>query len=188
MACSEDGRLANKIQKVSSLLVEHPAVSKIKEPTDPRTKSKNRSEDRPLQERNKNKAKTKPKPGRLRKRRLQNLLLEGWGQACDPLPLEVDVDLDAIGDFDEGYAAVHAVLFAVEGHSADDGSRRGPFAGVFDLQCLLFGDAANGEVAVDFETGGTGLANLGRAKGDVRILLGVEEILALQLAVFHAAA
>src|SRR6201981_2550151 len=68
MACSEDGRLANKIQKVSSLLVEHPAVSKIKEPTDPRTKSKNRSEDRPLQERNKNKAKTKPKPGRLRKR------------------------------------------------------------------------------------------------------------------------
>ena len=39
-----------------------------------------------------------------------SVLLESWGQDGDTLPLEVDVDLDAVGD--PGNAAVHAVLFA----------------------------------------------------------------------------
>ena len=48
------------------------------------------------------------------------LLLEYWRGSADPLPFQADIYLDTIGDLDEGNGAVHAVVFAVEGHCAID--------------------------------------------------------------------
>src|SRR6266480_4264269 len=44
------------------------------------------------------------------------LLLEYQRRSAYSLPFEVDCHLDAISDFDERNAAVHAVVLAVEGH------------------------------------------------------------------------
>jgi hypothetical protein len=44
------------------------------------------------------------------------LLLKDYRRAADSLRLEGDGYLDAVGDLDEGNAAVHPVVFAVEGH------------------------------------------------------------------------
>ena len=44
------------------------------------------------------------------------LLLKGQGRPADSLPLEVDAHLDAVGDPDEGNAAVHPVFLTVESH------------------------------------------------------------------------
>ena len=48
------------------------------------------------------------------------LLLKNRGRAADPLPLQVDVYFHSVGDLDEGYALVHAVVFTVEGHRSSD--------------------------------------------------------------------
>ncbi len=48
------------------------------------------------------------------------LLLKDRGRAADPLPLQVDVYFHSVGDLDEGYALVHAVVFTVEGHRSSD--------------------------------------------------------------------
>jgi hypothetical protein len=43
------------------------------------------------------------------------LLEQEWG-AADPLGFEVERDLNAVGNADEWYTAIHAKLFAIEGH------------------------------------------------------------------------
>jgi hypothetical protein len=48
------------------------------------------------------------------------LLLKNRGRAADPLPLQVDVYFHSVGDLDEGYALVHAVVFTVDGHRSSD--------------------------------------------------------------------
>jgi hypothetical protein len=44
-------------------------------------------------------------------------------RATDSAIREVDVDVDAVGDLNEGNTAVHPVLFPVESHIADDLAR-----------------------------------------------------------------
>jgi hypothetical protein len=48
------------------------------------------------------------------------LLFEHQRRPADSLPLEVDSHLDAVGDPDEGNAAVHAVVLTVESHCPFD--------------------------------------------------------------------
>ena len=48
------------------------------------------------------------------------LLLENWRSSADPLPFQRDIYFNTVGDLDEGNAPVHAVVFAIEGHSAVD--------------------------------------------------------------------
>ncbi|HLY40274.1 MAG TPA: hypothetical protein VKR52_03630, partial [Terracidiphilus sp.] len=48
------------------------------------------------------------------------LLFEDEGRAADLFGFEGDGDFDVVGDFDEGDAAVHAVIFAIENHFAVD--------------------------------------------------------------------
>ncbi len=47
---------------------------------------------------------------------LRRLLLKDYRRPADSLPLEGDIHFDTVGDLDEGNAAVHSVLLAVEGH------------------------------------------------------------------------
>jgi hypothetical protein len=51
------------------------------------------------------------------------LLLENWRSSADPLPFQRDIYFNTVGDLDEGNAPVHAVVFAIEGHSAVDAPR-----------------------------------------------------------------
>jgi hypothetical protein len=48
------------------------------------------------------------------------LLFKYQRWSADALAFQVDVHLDAIGDLNEGNAAVHSVILAVEGHSSCD--------------------------------------------------------------------
>ena len=66
------------------------------------------------------------------------LLFEDEGRAFYFFGFEGDCNLDVVGDFDEGDAAVHAVVFAIENHFAVDafeacgvgGKRHGEFFGI----------------------------------------------------------
>ena len=49
-------------------------------------------------------------------RRDWSLLLKDQGRPADSLSLEGDSHLDAVGDLNEGNAAVHPVILTVEGH------------------------------------------------------------------------
>jgi hypothetical protein len=60
------------------------------------------------------------------KRCLRWLLLQVDGRPANALAIEVDGDLYAVCDFDEGDAAVHAVLLAVEGHGTGNRARAIP--------------------------------------------------------------
>jgi len=51
------------------------------------------------------------------------LLLKEQRRSADPLHLEVNCDLHAVGNPDEGNAAVHAEFFAIERHCSLDFSR-----------------------------------------------------------------
>jgi hypothetical protein len=58
----------------------------------------------------------------------RQLWLKGdWGSA-DPLGLEVDSYLDAVGNLDERDATIHPVLLTVEGHHPFDRARASPLA------------------------------------------------------------
>jgi len=117
----------------------------------------------------------------------RGLLFVDEAGAAGLVYFEVDVDFDAVGDFDERDAAVDAVVFAIEGHGSLDGALAGPLA--FDRQFEGFGlgDASYGEVAGDVEGVGAGLHDLGRAKGDQRVLFDVKEVFALEFFVLDAA-
>jgi hypothetical protein len=119
---------------------------------------------------------------------LEQLLLEDEVGAADQDALEVDGDFDAVGDFDQGDAFVHAVVLAVEGHGPFDGAFAGALAFDGELEGLGLRDAADGEIADDVEGCGAGLDDLGGVEGDERILIDVEEVFALELGVLHAAA
>jgi hypothetical protein len=56
------------------------------------------------------------------------LLLEVDRGPADALPFEVDAYLNTVGNLDERNAAIHAVLFSVEGHCSIDCSRTCPLA------------------------------------------------------------
>jgi hypothetical protein len=116
------------------------------------------------------------------------LLLILHGRATDSRSREIDRDLNAVGDFDERDAAVHPVFLAVKGHGSGDGAVARASAGYREKQLLGLGDSADGEVAIDLKGGRAGLYDLGRFEGDLGIVLGVEEVLALQLVVLHSAA
>src|SRR6266436_5474770 len=65
-------------------------------------------------------------------RRCRGLLFVDEAGAAGLVYFQVDVDFDAVGDLDEGDAAVDTVVFAIEGHGALDGALAGPLA--FDRQ------------------------------------------------------
>src|SRR5271169_4839615 len=115
----------------------------------------------------------------------KKLLFVDEAGAADLVGDEVDVDFDAVGDFDEGNAFVHGVVFAVEGHGADNDAVASAFAGDGEEELFGFGNAADGEVAVDLEGVGAGLHEFVGEKGDVGILIGEKEVLALQFAVLQ---
>ena len=58
------------------------------------------------------------------------LFLKNQGRTADALHLEVDTHLDAVGDLDEGNAAVHSVVLTVEGHCPFDLAYACPLAPV----------------------------------------------------------
>jgi hypothetical protein len=51
---------------------------------------------------------------------LAALLLEDWRRSANPFPFQADIYFDPVGDLDKGNVAVHAEVFAIEGHCAVD--------------------------------------------------------------------
>src|SRR5580700_9508797 len=94
------------------------------------------------------------------------LLLEDERGAADLFGGEMDCDLDVVGDFDERDAAVHSVVLAIEDHFAVDMLEAFCGAGESESQLLGVCDAADREVAVDFEAGRRGLNDLRRMERD----------------------
>jgi len=117
------------------------------------------------------------------------LLLEGNRRPTDSFPLEIDTHLHAVGHLDEeGNAMSHPVILAIESHRPLDLALAGPFAHNRKRCGFGFGNAAYREGTGEFNRGRACLYNLVGMKGDVWILFHVEEMLTLQLAVFHATA
>ena len=116
------------------------------------------------------------------------LLLVDQPRTADLSHLEIDVDLNAVGDFYEGDAAGHTVVLAIEGHRSFDRAVASSLA--FDVQFEGFwlGYTAYRERAYNVEGVGAGLHHLGRAECDVRVLVDIEKIFALKLTVLDAAA
>ena len=114
--------------------------------------------------------------------------MKNEGRTAGAFAFEVNGDLDPVGDLDEGDAAVHAIVFAIEGHGAFDLARAGAFTGHSEGQGLRFGDTANGEGSWQIEGGGACLNDLVGMESDVRVFLGIEEILTAQFVVLGAAA
>ena len=88
-------------------------------------------------------------------------LFKNWGRPADSFSLEVDTHLDAVGNFDEGNAAVHPVLLTVEGHCPFNAARTFPYVGSRKSQCLGLGDPTDSERSWEFKCGRTSLRNLG---------------------------
>jgi hypothetical protein len=61
-------------------------------------------------------------------RRLGRLLLEDYWRPANSFRLQRDSYLDAVGYLDEGNAAIHPVVFAVERHRPSNLTRGFPFA------------------------------------------------------------
>jgi hypothetical protein len=115
------------------------------------------------------------------------LLLVDEARAAGLIHLEVDVDFDAVGDFDEGDTAVDAVVFAVEGHGSFYGALAGPLAFDCHFEGFRLGDSPDDEVAEDVEGVRAGLDDPGRVEGDEGVLIDIEEIFALEFFVLDAA-
>ena len=98
--------------------------------------------------------------------------------------LKGDRYLDAVGDLDEGNAAVHPVVLAVKGHCPFNAAFACAFAGKYKVQRLGFGHTANSEGPLNIKGGGTGLHNLGGVKRDVRINLESKKSLLFNLSSF----
>lgn len=69
---------------------------------------------------------------------LPALLLKEQRRSADPFHLEVNRDLNAVGDPDEGNAAVHAEFFAIERHCSLDFSRALALTVICEGQRLRF--------------------------------------------------
>src|ERR1700744_2174413 len=115
------------------------------------------------------------------------LFLQVHRGTADAFAKKVTLHLNAVGDLNEGDATVHPVLLAVEGHDPLHLAYACPDTGNRQRQRLRFGDSAYREGTRYIKGVWTGLNNLGRFETDQRIVLGVEEVFALQLAVLHAA-
>src|SRR5262245_34278248 len=115
------------------------------------------------------------------------LLLVDDGRPAHARRSEVDTHLDAVGDFDEGNAAGHPIVLTVKGHCPCNDPRTCSFAGESQMQGLGLGDTPNGKRSLDIKGLGAGLHNRGRVKRDQRILIDVEEIVALQRPVLESA-
>ena len=85
------------------------------------------------------------------------LLLEYWRRPANSLPFQADVYFDTAGDLDEGNVAVHAVVFAIEGHCTRDAAGGCSLAVICNSEFFRFRHATNGEVAFHVECVGTGL-------------------------------
>src|SRR5258705_4379157 len=81
----------------------------------------------------------------------RGLLFVDEAGAAGLVYFQVDVDFDAVGDLDEGDAAVDTVVFAIEGHGAVDGALAGPLAFDRQVEGLGLGDSTHGKVADDVE-------------------------------------
>ena len=114
------------------------------------------------------------------------LLFKEQRRSADPLHLEVNCDLHAVGNSDERNAAVHPELLAIERHCSFDLSRALPLRVIRESQCLLFRNAANGKCSWNIKRVGTRLYNLRGTKRYIGIFLRVEEIFAPQLVVLEA--
>src|ERR1700678_500773 len=119
--------------------------------------------------------------------RWTSLLLEDQRRPAHSLRHQGDVNLDAVGDSDEGDAAVHPVVLAIEVQRPINLARAGALAGHGECELLGSGNSADRKVAVDLEGVGTGLYEFRRLERDQRIPFDVEEVFALQLAVLQAA-
>src|SRR5215472_1499481 len=71
------------------------------------------------------------------------LLLEYWRRPANPLPFQADIYFDTVGDFDERNAAVHAVVFAIEGHCARDAPGGCSLAVICNREFFCFRHATN---------------------------------------------
>jgi hypothetical protein len=114
------------------------------------------------------------------------LLIDQTG-AAGLVDFEVNVDLDTVGDLDEGDAAVDAIVFAVEGHGSLDGALAGSLACDGHFEGFGFGDSPDGEVADDVQGIGAGLHDFGGVEGDKGVLFDVEEVFAFEFSVFDSA-
>lgn len=110
---------------------------------------------------------------------VRSLLLEDEGRPADSLYLEVDGHLDAVGDFDQGNAFIHSVIFTIEGHRPCDRSRARSCPGKRKVQLLGFGNSADRKVAIHFKSCGTRLDDLGGLECYVGICFRIEKILTL---------
>src|SRR5580698_6061783 len=79
------------------------------------------------------------------------LFLKHERRAANFFPFQVDVHLDAIGDFDERYVAVHSIFFPVESHCARDKARASSPSVDLERQVLFFRNSTNREIAVQFK-------------------------------------
>ena len=113
-------------------------------------------------------------------------LKSDWGSA-DSLYLKAHVHFDTVGDPYKRNSAVHTVVLAVKCHRSHDCAGTCALTGYGECQLFLSSHSANRKVAIHREGIGTGLLNLRGLECDIRILLDVEEILALLLSVLHSA-
>jgi len=116
------------------------------------------------------------------------LFLENWRGAADPLPFQVYIYFDPVGDLDQRDVAGHAVVFAIEGHCAVDAAGGCSLAARGKSESLPLRDAANGKVALQVECVRTGLNDFRGFERDHGKISHVKKVLAPQFAVFHAAA
>src|SRR6516165_41341 len=108
------------------------------------------------------------------------LLLEDERRSADSVGYEGDGHLNAVGNLDKRNAAIHSELLTVKGHSSCNFAVTAAFCSRDDqVQCFGLGDSANRECARNVKGVGAGLHNLSGVKGNVGILLDVEEIFAL---------
>ena len=87
-------------------------------------------------------------------------MLKDYRRPADPFPLEVDADLDTVGNFDKRNSFVHPIVFTVEGHCPFNRAKACSLTGNRERQLLLFGYSSYREVAVEYDRIGTRLFNL----------------------------
>ena len=83
--------------------------------------------------------------------RKEELLLEYGRRTANPLPFQVDIYFDAVGDLDEGNVAVHAVVFTIEGHCACNAPGGCSLAVICNSEFFCFRNATNSKLAFQVE-------------------------------------
>ena len=117
----------------------------------------------------------------------RRLLLEDQWRPADSLSYEVDVNFNAVGNFDEGNSAVHPVIFPVKGHHPFNCACTGSLTGYGEGQRFRLRHPTDCKCALNVNAAVAGLRDLRGMKRDVGVMVSIEEILALQLSVLHPA-